>query len=51
MAPYFVIYITSYFVTCLNHMVQKGTFVQESLALQVGTVCSGTVAKHDILLL
>jgi hypothetical protein len=31
----------SVFVNCLNHMVQEGTFVRETLALQVGTVCSG----------
>jgi hypothetical protein len=31
-------------------MVQEGMFVQETLALQVGTVYQETVAKHDILL-
>jgi hypothetical protein len=45
MAPYFVIYITSYFVTCLNHMVQEGTFVRETLALHSGTVCSRNRSK------
>jgi hypothetical protein len=33
MAPYFVIYLTSYFITYLNHMVQEGIFVRETLAL------------------
>jgi hypothetical protein len=32
--------MASYFVTCLNHMVQEGTFVRETLALQAGTVYS-----------
>jgi hypothetical protein len=32
-------YFLTYFVTCLNHMVQEGTYVRETLALQVGTVC------------
>jgi hypothetical protein len=45
MAPYVVIYLTSYFVACLNHMVQEGTFVRETLALHVGTVCSGNRSK------
>jgi hypothetical protein len=31
-------------------MVQEGMFVQETLALQAGTVYQETVAKHDILL-
>jgi hypothetical protein len=35
----------SYFVTCLNHMVQEGMFVHETLALQAGTVCSGNHSK------
>jgi hypothetical protein len=43
MVPYFVIYLTSYFVTCMNHMAQEGSFVRETLALQAGTICSG---KH-----
>jgi hypothetical protein len=50
MASYIVTYLSSYFVNRLNHMVQEGTFVRETLALQAGTVCSETVAKHDILL-
>jgi hypothetical protein len=29
-----------YFVACLNHMVQEGTFVRKTLALQAGTICS-----------
>jgi hypothetical protein len=40
----------TYFMNCLNHMVQEGTFVWETLALQAGTVCQETAAKHDILL-
>jgi hypothetical protein len=39
-----------YFVICLNHMVQEGAFVWETLALQAGTVCQETVVKHGILL-
>jgi hypothetical protein len=30
--------LASYFVIYLNHMVQEGTFVRETLALQVGTI-------------
>jgi hypothetical protein len=45
MAPYLVIYLTLYFVTCLNHMVEEGTFVWETLALQAGTVCSENHSK------
>jgi hypothetical protein len=30
-----------------SHMVQEGMFVQETLALQAGTICRETVAKHD----
>jgi hypothetical protein len=39
-----VIHVT-YFVICLNHMVQEGAFVQETLALQAGPVCSGNHRK------
>jgi hypothetical protein len=35
----------TYFVNCLNHMVQEGTFVRETLALQAGTVYSGNHSK------
>jgi hypothetical protein len=36
----------SVFVTYfVNYMVQEGTFVQETLALQAGTVCSGNRSK------
>jgi hypothetical protein len=35
----------SYFVNCLNHMVQEGTFMQETLALHAGTVCSRNCSK------
>jgi hypothetical protein len=45
MAPHFVIYLSSYFVNCLNHMVQEGTFVRETLALQAGTVCTKNRSK------
>jgi hypothetical protein len=39
--------LCSYFVNCLNHMVQEGAFAWETLALQAGTVCSG---NHSVLL-
>jgi hypothetical protein len=39
-----------YFVNCLNDMVQEGTFVRETLALQAGPFVQEIVAKHDILL-
>jgi hypothetical protein len=50
MAPYFVIYLTLYFVTCLDHMMQEGTFLREILALQAGPFIRETVAKHDMLI-
>jgi hypothetical protein len=31
-------------------MVQDETFVQETLALQAGTVCWETIVEHDIVL-
>jgi hypothetical protein len=34
-------YFATYFVICLNHMAQEGTFVRETIALQAGTVRSG----------
>jgi hypothetical protein len=37
--------LASYFVICLNHVVQEGTFVWETLALQAGTVCSKNCSK------
>jgi hypothetical protein len=40
----------TYFVNCLNHIMQEGMFVRETIALQVGTICQETIAKHDILL-
>jgi hypothetical protein len=46
MASYFVIY----FVNHLSHMVQEGTFVRETVALQAGPFVQETIAKHDILL-
>jgi hypothetical protein len=38
-------YFVTYFVNCLNHMVQEGTFAWEILALQAGTVCLGNCSK------
>jgi hypothetical protein len=38
-------YFVTYFVIFLNHMVQEGTFVRETLALQAGTACSGNHSK------
>jgi hypothetical protein len=35
----------TYFVNCLNQLVQEGTFVRENLAPQGGTVCSGNRSK------
>jgi hypothetical protein len=42
--------LVSYFVICLNHMVQEGPFAGESLALQVGPFAGESIAKHDTLL-
>jgi hypothetical protein len=39
-----VLHVT-YFVIGLNHMVQEGTFVQKTLALQAWTVCLGIHSK------
>jgi hypothetical protein len=50
MAQYFVIYLTSYFVTFLNHMVQEETFVRDTLALHARPFVRETIAKYDILL-
>jgi hypothetical protein len=41
MAPYFVISLCE----LPKHMVQEGTFVRKTLALQVGTICSGNHSK------
>jgi hypothetical protein len=38
-------FIVTYFVNCLNHMLQKGVFAWETLALQAGTICSGNRSK------
>jgi hypothetical protein len=38
-------YFMTYYLICLNHMVQEGTFVWETLALQAGTICSGNRRK------
>jgi hypothetical protein len=38
-------YFVTYFVICLNHMVQEGTFVRETLALQAGTFSSENHSK------
>jgi hypothetical protein len=45
-----VSYFVTYFVICLNHMVQEGPFAEESLALQVGPFARESKAKHHILL-
>jgi hypothetical protein len=50
MTSYFLIYFVTNFVTYLNHMMQEETFLREPLPRQAGTVGSGTVAKHDVLL-
>jgi hypothetical protein len=50
MTSYFVTYLSSYFVICLNHMVKEQTFVWETLALQAGSFVQETIVKHDILL-
>jgi hypothetical protein len=38
-------YFVSYFVNCLNHMMQEETFVRETLSLQAGTICLGNRSK------
>jgi hypothetical protein len=43
-------FFVTYFVICLNHMVQERPFVGEFLALQAGPFAKKPVAKHDILL-
>jgi hypothetical protein len=40
-----LLYFVTYFVNRLNHMVQEGTSMRDTLALQVGTVCSGNCSK------
>jgi hypothetical protein len=35
----------SYLLNFLNHIVQEGTFVWETLVLQAGTICSGNRSK------
>jgi hypothetical protein len=35
----------TYFVNCLNHMVQEEMFVWETLAMRAGTICSGNHSK------
>jgi hypothetical protein len=40
-----VTYFVTYFVIYLNHMVEEGTFVWETLALQARTVCLGNHSK------
>jgi hypothetical protein len=40
----------TFFVNCLNHMVQKGPLCVENLSTASGAVCQETIAKHDILL-
>jgi hypothetical protein len=43
-------YIVTYFVKRLNHMVQEGPFVGETLALQAGPFVGESIAKYCILL-
>jgi hypothetical protein len=50
LATLFVSYFVTYFVVCLNHIVQEGPFAGESLALQVGPFAREFIAKHDVLL-
>jgi hypothetical protein len=38
------IFVT-YFVNCLNHMVQEGMFVQETIGRQAGTICPRNHSK------
>jgi hypothetical protein len=38
-------YFVTYFMNCLNHMVQEGTFVRKTLALLAGTICLGNRSK------
>jgi hypothetical protein len=35
----------TYFVNCLNHIMQEGMFVRKTLALHVGAVCLGNHSK------
>jgi hypothetical protein len=44
-----VVHVT-YFVMCLNHMVQEGPFARKSLALQAWHFAGESIARHDILL-
>jgi hypothetical protein len=44
-ASYFVTYLSSYFVICLNHIMQEGMFMRETIALQAGTICSENCSK------
>jgi hypothetical protein len=44
-----VIHVT-YFVICLNHMVQEEPFAGKTLALQAGPFAKESITKHDILL-
>jgi hypothetical protein len=43
-------FFVTYFVICLNHMVQEGHFPRKTLALQVGPFAGESLAKHDVLL-
>jgi hypothetical protein len=44
------LYFVTYFVNHLSHMVQEGTFVWETFALQAESFVLETAAKDDILL-
>jgi hypothetical protein len=50
MSTYFVISLCDILCDMPEPHGARGTFVWETLALQAGTVCQETVAKHDILL-
>jgi hypothetical protein len=51
MAPFFVISLHDILCELPKPYGAKGVhFVQETVALQAGTICRETVAKHDILL-
>jgi hypothetical protein len=40
----------TFYVNCLNHMVQKGPLCAGNLSTTSGAVCQKTIGKHDILL-
>jgi hypothetical protein len=50
LASVFMLYFVTYFVICLNHMVQEGPFAGKTLALQAWPFARESVAKHDVLM-